>query len=109
MSTRIPSSGVLVTHHAIERAHQRYGLVNIDVRVIHSDVCDALRARRTSRCHPFIASYGAEENCFFVWTEGMKRVYVVRGIRRAYRRGYLKVVTSLPGYRSDDELREEAA
>lgn len=99
--------GILVRPHALERARERYGLVNIDVRLIRDDVRDALVARRAAKQLPHRA-HVAEGNSVYVWTPRMERIYVVAG-QRGPTRAWLCVLTALPSAWRDDIDEWEAA
>lgn len=67
---------MIVTEHAVVRAQQRFGLLNIDWRLIHDDVRDGLLARRAGKTHPN-GQQQVSGNALYVWTPCRQRVYVV--------------------------------
>lgn len=87
---------MIVTEHALARARQRFGLVNIDWRLIHDDVRDGMLARRCGRTHPNGTQSARGVNSFYVWTPCRKRVYVV-DVFHHRGRPRLRVLTSLNG------------
>lgn len=94
--------GILVTDHALERARERFGLANIDRKLIHDDVRDGLLARRGGRQIPVHSSRPpCEGNALYVWTPRGERIYIVEGVKRG-RRSWLSVVSAIPGVYRDD-------
>lgn len=91
---------MIVTEHALQRAQQRYGLVNIDRQVIAADVCEALKERRGSRLHPDGTGFEAKRGTIYVWTANGRRLYIVEAFRWKGKTK-LRVLTALPGNRRE--------
>ncbi|MGH7326844.1 MAG: hypothetical protein ACREJX_00710 [Polyangiaceae bacterium] len=94
---------VVVTDHALARARQRYGLVNIDIDLVVADVRSALLAGRGSRFHPNGTGYECTDGGIYVWTKCRQRLYVVGSDRRR-RRPRLIVLTALRGFYGGDHM-----
>ena len=90
---------IIVTAHALARARQRYGLVNIDRDVIFDDVRSALLSGRGGRNHPNGSGFSITGGAIYVWTACKQRVYVVEAKRRR-----LLVVTAIPGVYGGEHL-----
>jgi hypothetical protein len=99
---------IQVTEHALQRARERYGLVNVDWLLIADDVRAAILAGRAGKTHPNGSGHTCRRGGIYAWTPNCDRIYVVDGARSRTRR-FLRVTTALPGYHGEFSAYRRAA